>query len=114
MNEHGPVPCFFVFMYLYSITLNIDDDIHDECLGWIRETFLSELFSTGLFVSRNFLQLINDEKSGGTTYSLQLFMKSHEDYERYEAEYCYRHQEMFYSRYAGKFVEFRTLLKMLD
>jgi hypothetical protein len=101
-------------MYLYSITINIDDDVQKQWLEWMKETFIPELFKTGLFTSRNFLQLINEEKSEGTTYSLQLFMNSLEDYEKYEAEFCYSHQVIMYTAYQNKFVELRTFLKLLE
>lgn len=102
-------------MYLYSITINIDDDVHQEWLEWMRTVFVPALFDTKLFVKKNFLRMMNEEKTDGTmTYSLQLFMANLEDYQRYEEVYCYDHQVMMYSKYNNKIVEFRTLLKLID
>ena len=102
-------------MYLYSITLNIDNDVHDEWLQWMKATFLPAIFSTQLFVEKKFLQMLNEEKTDGTTtYSLQLFLKSEEDFKNYEENYSYDHQVLMYSKYSNKIAEFRTLLKQID
>lgn len=101
-------------MYLYSITINIDDDVKAIWLQWLKDVFIDELFKTNLFVKKNILEMINEEKSDGTTYSLQLFMNSIEDYNQYEEQFCYNHQVLMHTKFQGKFVEFRTLLKLID
>jgi hypothetical protein len=101
-------------MYLYNITLNIDDDIREEWLAWMKREYIPELFSCGLFSNKSFFQLVNDEKSEGTTYALQLFMVSEADYKKYHEKFYYKHQEVLYKKFPDKFVEFRTLLKIVE
>ena len=101
-------------MYLYSITINIDEDVRLDFLSWMKNEFIPQLINTGLFTGKNFLELMNEEKSSGTTYSLQLFMHSDKEFKKYEDDYLDLHQEIFYKKYNNKFVEFRTLLKMVE
>ena len=37
-------------MILYNITVNIDHDIHQEWLVWMKDIHIPDVLSTGLFI----------------------------------------------------------------
>jgi len=61
-------------MYIYNVTVNIDNSAHDEWLQWMKETHIPEVMSTGMFLSNRILQVMVEEESG-TTYSIQYEVK---------------------------------------
>jgi hypothetical protein len=101
-------------MYLYSITINIDEDVRLSFLSWMKAEFIPLHLQTGLFSGNTFLELMNEEKSSGTTYSLQLFFKSINEFQQYEDIFLIKHQNLLYQKFPNKFVEFRTLLKQVE
>jgi hypothetical protein len=101
-------------MILYSVTVNIDHDVHEEWLHWMRTQHVPEVMATGLFVESKMLRLLNEFDNGGITYSFQYYLKSMEDYIRYENDHAPRLQTEHARKYDGKFVTFRTLLEVVE
>ena len=99
-------------MILYNVTVNIDTDVEQEWLLWMKEIHIPEVMATGLFLeSRIFRVLANDE--GGITYAVQYTCADMATYERYRDEHAPRLQAETQERYGGKFVAFRTLLEVI-
>jgi len=99
-------------MIIYSVTINIDDDVQQDWLRWMKEVHIPDVMSTGLFVENRLLKLLNVDDEG-TTYSIQYMLKNMEDYERYRQEHAPRLQAEHTQRYRDKFVAFRTLLEVV-
>ena len=100
-------------MILYSVTVNIDHDVHDEWLEWMKGAHIPEVMETGLFIESRICR-IHAEEDGGKTYSFQYLAKTMNDYDIYLAEHAPRLQEFHMAKYSGKFVAFRTLLEVLQ
>ena len=99
-------------MILYNVTVNIDHEVEQEWLRWMKEVHVPEVMSTGLFVSsRIYKVLANDD--GGTTYAIQYSCATMADYERYRDEHAPRLQAETQRQYGGRFVAFRTLLEVV-
>lgn len=101
-------------MILYNITINIDDNVHDEWIQWMREHHIPNILLTGLFVDNKILKLLTEIENGGTTYSFQYFLNSMEDYEKYESEYATALRTEHDARFGGKYVSFHTLLEVIE
>lgn len=99
-------------MIIYSVTINIDDDVHHDWLQWMKEVHIPDVMNTGLFVENRLLKLLNVDDQG-TTYSIQYMLRSMEDYDRYQQEFAPRLQAEHSQRYRDKFVAFRTLLEVV-
>lgn len=100
-------------MILYSVTVNIDYDVHDEWLTWMKEVHIPDVMNTGLFLESRICR-IHAEEEGGKSYSFQYLAESMEDYERYQEEFAPALQKDHTDRYGGKFVAFRTILEVLQ
>lgn len=99
-------------MIIYNITVNINDDVHDEWLKWMKEIHIPDVMKTGCFKGNRICKvLVKEEK--GTTYSIQYTCNSMEEYNKYQKEHASRLQIEHSKKYVDKFVAFRTLLEVV-
>ncbi|MCF6279689.1 MAG: DUF4286 family protein [Flavobacteriaceae bacterium] len=98
-------------MYIYNVTINVDESIHNEWLKWIHN-HIPYVMATGRFESAKLTQVLVDEEMGGTTYSVQYRAKTRkdlDDYYKFDADRLRNDSKHF----NGKFVAFRTELKII-
>lgn len=110
-------PCTaFVFleMVLFSLTVNIDKQIEEEWLEWMRESFVPNLWLTGYFQEKRFLRLLNETENDGVTYSLQLTVNSLTRAKEFEANHLQDFRQILYGKYTGRLVDFYTILETVD
>lgn len=100
-------------MYIYNVTINIDESVHDEWLVWI-ENHIPEVLATGKFISAKMTQVLVEEEMGGVTYSIQYTAKTREDLDDYYNNYADKLRSDGLSRFADKMVAFRTELKVIN
>lgn len=103
-----------LLMIIYNVTINIDADVHLDWLQWMQKEHIPQVMATGMFTEYRFARVMSDEPAEGFTYSVQYLAESIGDYEIYRATYAPGLQAETEKRYKGKFVAFRTLLKMID
>tara|TARA_B110000285_G_scaffold28082_1_gene27996 strand:+ start:6039 stop:6353 length:315 start_codon:yes stop_codon:yes gene_type:complete len=99
-------------MILYNITVNIDHDIHQEWLIWMKDIHIPDVLSTGLFIE-NKIAKIHAEEDGGLSYSIQYLLKSWEDYNLYQSKFATNLQKKYLNKYVNKSVSFRTVLEII-
>ena len=100
-------------MYIYNVTINIDDSIHEEFKTWIR-THIPDVLATGKFTSARLVEVLVEEEMGGTTYAVQYTAKSKEDLEAYYEEDAPRLREEGMKKFADKMLGFRTELRIIE
>ena len=52
-------------MYIYNVTVNVDDSIHDEWLLWIKE-HIPQVLATGKFEKATLTKVLVEEDMGRT------------------------------------------------
>ena len=100
-------------MYIYNVTLSIDESIHNEWLQWIQQ-HIPEVLATGKFISAKLTQVLVEEEMGGVTYSVQYRAKSREDLDAYYQQDADRLRTDGMRRFADKMLAFRTELKIVN
>lgn len=100
-------------MYIYNVTTNIDNSVHQEWLVWINNHIL-EVLETGKFISAKLTQVLVEEEMGGVTYSIQYRAKSREDLDSYYRDDAPKLRADGLKQFAGKMVAFRTELKIIN
>ncbi len=104
----------YLKMILYSVTLNIEKDVHDEGLVWMKSVHVPSVMKTGLFLENKILRLLNEEElNTGITYSFQYFLKDLTALEIFQKDFEDALDAELYKKYRNKFVEFRTVLEVL-
>lgn len=102
-------------MIIYSVTVNVEDDIHEDWLKWMKEVHIQDVMNTGFFVDQMMSRIIshNPEESG-TTYNIQYQCESMKKLHEYQTKCASKLQKEHTERYEGKFVAFRTLLEKIS
>lgn len=99
-------------MIVYNVTINVDHEVHDAWLTWMKEEHLPDVMSTGLFVNSRMMRVLADD-DGGITYAIQYTAADMVSYEQYRDEHAPRLQAKTQERFGGRFVAFRTLLQVV-
>lgn len=99
-------------MYIYNVTINVQEDIHDEWLSWMKNELIPEMLNTGKFIKALMTKVLVEEEMGGITYSVQFTAESREKLDRYYKEDAAALRAMT-NRFEGKFVAFRTELEIV-
>ena len=99
-------------MIIYNVTVNIENDVREEWLQWMKTVHIPEVMATGLFLENKICRVMVEEEQG-TTYSIQYIAANMESLEIYQKEHAPRLQKEHTERYKDKFVSFRTLLEVL-
>ena len=99
-------------MIIYNVTVNIEDDVHQQWLKWMKEIHIPDVMRTGLFLENKICRVLVHEESG-TTYSIQYTCQDMNDYNKYKKEYAPKLQQEHSKKFDGKFVAFRTLLEVI-
>ena len=100
-------------MYIYNVTINIDESIREEWLNWIK-SHIPKVLATGKFIIAKLTRVLVEEELGGTTYSVQYRAKSREDLEHYYMYDAERLRNDGQSKFADKMLAFRTELEIID
>lgn len=99
-------------MIIYNVTINIDHEVHDEWLQWMKEVHIPDVMNTGLFLENKICR-IHAEEQGGKSYSIQYTLESWSQFEKYQQDHAPALQEDHTKRYNGKFAAFRTMLEVV-
>jgi hypothetical protein len=99
-------------MIIYNVTINIEDDIKNEWIEWMKEVHIPDVMATNLFTEFRFCRVMVNEESG-STYSIQYSCKDMITFENYRDNYAPALQQEHLNKFGGKFVAFRTLLEQV-
>jgi hypothetical protein len=98
-------------MYVYNITIKVDNKIEDEWLLWQKEITIPEMLSTGFFYDYRFFELLGQDVTDGKTFVAQYFALSGEDCEMFTDQYAEHLREKAFKKWGDHFISFRTILK---
>ncbi|NNG10551.1 MAG: DUF4286 family protein [Arenibacter sp.] len=101
-------------MYIYNVTINIEESIKEEWLAWMNKTHIPAMLDTGKFSKALMTQVLVEEEMGGLTYSVQYTAHSREALQKYYKEDADRLHKKVMDLFAGKFVDFRTELAIVS
>lgn len=100
-------------MIIYNVTVNIENEVHDEWLHWMKRVHIPDVMKTGYFLESKICKILVEEEQG-TSYSIQYTCANMEDLREYQRDHAPRLQKEVLDRYGNKFVAFRTLLEVID
>lgn len=100
-------------MYIYNVTTNIQEDVHEKWLKWMKEEHIPEMLGTGKFTKAVMTKVLVQEEMGGITYSVQYTTESKELLKKYYEEDAATLRGKT-KPFEGKFVSFRTELEVVS
>ena len=99
-------------MYIYNVTINIDETVHLEWLTWM-ETQILDVLNTGRFISAKLTEVLVEEEMGGRTYSIQYTANTKEDLNDYYKNEAEKLQGESLKKFGDKMLAFRTELRVI-
>ncbi len=99
-------------MIIYNVTININNEVHDEWFRWMKDIHIPEVMATGYFIDWKMCKVLVEEDSG-TTYSIQYTASNMVDLQTYQREHSLRLQQAHADKFKDKYVAFRTLLEVV-
>ncbi|MFD0977089.1 DUF4286 family protein [Salinimicrobium gaetbulicola] len=100
-------------MYIYNVTINIQEDVHHEWVDWMKTVHIPDMLNTGKFSKALMTRVMVKEEMGGITYSVQYTTPSKEMLQKYYDEDAQRLRASS-KAFEGKFVAFRTELEVIS
>ncbi|NJW52211.1 DUF4286 family protein [Salinimicrobium oceani] len=100
-------------MYIYNVTINIQEDIHDEWVEWMKKEHIPDMLNTGKFKKALMTRVMVNEEMGGVTYSVQYTTENKQMLQRYYDEDAKTLRSKT-APFEGKFVAFRTELEIIS
>ena len=100
-------------MYIYNVTINIQEDVHEDWVEWMKTEHIPEMLNTGKFTKALMTRVMVEEEMGGMTYSVQYTTANKEMLQRYYDE----NAALLRSKtkpFEGKFVAFRTEMQVVN
>lgn len=100
-------------MYIYNVTINVQEDIHDRWLQWMKEEHIPEMLKTKKFSKALMSKVMVTEPMGGITYSVQYRTKDKETLQKYYKENAEELRAKG-KAFEGKLVAFRTEMEVIS
>jgi hypothetical protein len=101
-------------MYIYNVTINIDESVHEQWLTWMQKTHIPEMMATGKFTQAKMCRVLVVEEMGGFTYSVQYSVNSKEILQKYYQEDAPRLRQDGLQLFSDKMLVFRTELEVIS
>jgi len=99
-------------MYIYNVTINIEESIHEKWLQWMKTEHIPAMLDTRIFSKALMTKVQIEEEMGGHTYSVQYTTDSKKSLQKYYTEHAEKLRAQS-KPFEGKFVAFRTELEVV-
>ena len=99
-------------MIIYNVTVKVDASTAKDWVQWMKHEHIPELMKTGLFVDYKLCRLLEQDETDGITYAAQYYCDNMEHYQTYINEYAQKMRDKGIEKFGGKFVAFRTVMKV--
>lgn len=100
-------------MYIYNVTINVDESIHDQWIEWMQLKHIPDVLATGKFTKALMSQVLVNEDMGGITYSIQYSCASKELLLSYYQDDAPRLRDDLQKKFSNQFGAFRTEMKIV-
>ncbi|MEK6780792.1 MAG: DUF4286 family protein [Bacteroidota bacterium] len=101
-------------MLLYNETIGIDKEIELEWLAWMKEIYIPEMRSTGVFVDFKIYKVLTHDDESSVSYCVQCFTPTIEQFQHYLAVFAPVLAEKHHQKFKDRHVAFRTLLEGVE
>lgn len=97
---------------IYNVTIQVEHEIAEEWLSWMKEVHIPDVMATGMFESYQIARIIKDSPEG-INYAVQYICQDMKTLHQYQIKHAQKLQAEHTDRYKGKFVAFRTLMEIV-
>ncbi len=97
-------------MYIYNITINIDNEVREAWITWMKSTHMPAVMNTGCFIENRLFKVLVDEEQG-STYSVQYTFESMNNLQDYKSNHAAELQNKLNENFGNSLVSFSTVLE---
>ena len=101
-------------MYIYNVTSNVSDAVHDIWISWMKEEHIPQVLSVGTFYEAKLTRVLIEEEMGGKTYSVQYSAKTRQDLDTYYDKFAETLRIEALKKFGENVLAFRTELEVVD
>ena len=101
-------------MYIYNVTSNVSDAVHDSWITWMKQKHIPQVLSVGTFYEAKLTRVLVEEDMGGKTYSVQYRAKTREDLDNYYENFADALRLEALKKFGENVLAFRTELEVID
>ena len=101
-------------MIIYNVTIKLEEAIHQQWLGWMKEEHIPDVINTGCFTKATILRLLEIDDSEGPTYAIQYFAESKANYNRYIEKFAPEMRQRLINKFGNSFVAFRSVMEVVN
>jgi hypothetical protein len=99
-------------MIIYNVTVNVDNEIADDWVEWMKNKHIPDVMNTGKFKDYKFFKILSTQSDEtGQTFAIQYFCDDIETLNDYQQNDAPALQQEHLQRYGNKAAAFRTLLE---
>ena len=100
-------------MLIYNITYHVEDEVHENFLIWLQESYIQEVKKDGVLQSPRLCRLLSHHEEG-TCYSLQWEVEDTGALHRWHLAKGMNYNEEIIRIFNNKVVGFPTLMEVIE
>ena len=100
-------------MLIYNTTFQVDDDVHDNFMIWIKESYIPEVQKHGALKAPRICRILSHREEG-SAYSLQWEVESSGLLHRWRLEQGVRLNDELAKIFKDKVIGFPTLMEVIE
>ena len=98
---------------IFNITVKIERSIVQLWLQWMTDEIAPAIIGTNCFTGFTILNLLELEDGESSTYAVQFFSETFEDYQRYTQRFSNDFTEKSFLKWGEKTVSFSTVMQVV-
>lgn len=100
-------------MILFNTTFHVEDEVHNEWINWVKETYIPTATESGLITDPLLCKVLNHHDTG-SSYSLQFKTDDTATLHRWYANTGNRLQVALQTTFGTKVLPFTSLLEVVE
>lgn len=101
-------------MIIYNITVKVEWSVAEDWVKWMRETHIPLVLDTRCFEKHQLVRLLQVDETEGPTYAIQYYAATLSKYDHYLQHYAPFFREQAKDKWGEKYVDFRTLMQVVE
>ncbi len=99
-------------MILYNVTVNVEQAIEREWLGWMKSEHILDIINTGMIRNAKIFRLLHVDQSPGTvTYAVQYFADTMHHFQTYQQQHSNEMDAIHDAKFGNRAISFCTLMQ---
>lgn len=101
-------------MFIYNITIKVDNAILNEWMQWQMKEHIPEIMATNLFDEYKIFRLLDTDEADGATFVFQFLTSVKNNYGQYIQQHAPALREKALKKWGDRFIGFRSLLEAVQ